>query len=205
MVALFVALGGASYAAIIIPHNSIGPAQLRNGSVTYTKIVPGAVGTVRANTRQLQARVGGKCNAGAAIGAIDQAGKVTCNPALPNEYATSSSQTVNATPVTVATLNLPAGTSYLSIANPVADVSATAAETVQLQCTLGDGASSQTRNLSVETDAAGTVKHVSTSLLVAGPSGTSALSCVVVSHTGTVDPTVSVTAGINAIQTASNN
>ena len=205
MVALFVALGGVGYAAIVIPHNSIGSAQLRNDSVTYTKIVPGAVGSVRANTRQLQARVSAKCNAGTAIGAIDQAGKITCNPSLPNEYATSNSQTVGSSPTTVATLNLPAGTSYLSIANPVADVSATAAETVQLQCTLGDGANSQTRNLSVGTDAAGTVEHVTTSLLVAGPSGTSALSCVVVSHTGTVTPTVSVTAGINGIQTASNN
>ena len=155
MVALFVALGGASYAAIAIPHNSIGPAQLRNGAVTYTKIVPGAVGTVRANTRQLQARVSAKCNIGSAIGAIDQAGKITCNPSLPNEYATSNTQTVSPSPTTVATLNLPAGTSYLSIANPSADVSASAAETVQLQCTLTDGANTQTRNVSVDTEAGG--------------------------------------------------
>jgi hypothetical protein len=35
--ALFVALGGASYAAVTLPRNSVGSAQLRNGSVTLSK------------------------------------------------------------------------------------------------------------------------------------------------------------------------
>jgi hypothetical protein len=36
--ALFVALGGTSYAAISIPRNSIGTSQLRNGAVTGKKL-----------------------------------------------------------------------------------------------------------------------------------------------------------------------
>jgi len=41
--ALFVALGGTSYAAISIPRNSVGTRQLRNGAVTGAKLAKGAV------------------------------------------------------------------------------------------------------------------------------------------------------------------
>ena len=45
--ALFVALGGTSYAAVSIPRNSVGSNQLRNGSVTEKKLnrnsIPGYV------------------------------------------------------------------------------------------------------------------------------------------------------------------
>lgn len=51
--ALFVALGGTSYAAISIPRNSVGTRQLRNGAVTAAKLAKGASGvaTVRAWAR----------------------------------------------------------------------------------------------------------------------------------------------------------
>jgi hypothetical protein len=42
--ALFVALGGTSYAAIILPAGSVGTRQLRNGAVTNKKLAKGAVG-----------------------------------------------------------------------------------------------------------------------------------------------------------------
>lgn len=42
-VALFVALGGASYAAIQLPKESVGSKQLKNGAVTRSKIKNGAV------------------------------------------------------------------------------------------------------------------------------------------------------------------
>jgi hypothetical protein len=42
--ALFVALGGTSYAAVNLPTNSVGTAQLRNGSVTPPKINHGLIG-----------------------------------------------------------------------------------------------------------------------------------------------------------------
>jgi hypothetical protein len=38
LIALFVALGGTSYAAINLPKNSVGTKQLKNGAVTKTKI-----------------------------------------------------------------------------------------------------------------------------------------------------------------------
>jgi hypothetical protein len=36
--ALFVALGGTSYAAVALPHNSVGTEQLKNGAVTGSKV-----------------------------------------------------------------------------------------------------------------------------------------------------------------------
>jgi hypothetical protein len=41
--ALFVALGGTSYAAVSLPRNSVGTAQLRNGAVTAGKLAKGSV------------------------------------------------------------------------------------------------------------------------------------------------------------------
>jgi hypothetical protein len=41
--ALFIALGGASYAAVALPRNSVGSAQLRKDAVTATKVRNGAI------------------------------------------------------------------------------------------------------------------------------------------------------------------
>ncbi len=114
--ALFLSLGGVGYAAVTLPSNSVGTSQLRDDSVSYKKIQPnsvgsvrladngvsnaklannsvsykkiqaGAVGTVRANLNQLQARLKTTCATGSAIGAVDAKGDVTCNSSAPNEY-----------------------------------------------------------------------------------------------------------------------
>lgn len=48
-IALFVALGGTGYAAISIPRNSVGAAQIRNRSITPAKFNPKSIGgSVRA-------------------------------------------------------------------------------------------------------------------------------------------------------------
>lgn len=48
-IALFVALGGTGYAAISIPRNSVGAAQIRNRSITPAKLNPNSIGgSVRA-------------------------------------------------------------------------------------------------------------------------------------------------------------
>jgi hypothetical protein len=63
--ALFVALGGTSYAAIAIPKNSVGSRQLRNGAVTNNKLRNGAVGNRKiANGSVTPAKLNGKDIAG---------------------------------------------------------------------------------------------------------------------------------------------
>jgi hypothetical protein len=48
-IALFVALGGTGYAAVSLPRNSVGPAQLRNHSIDPVKLNPKTIGgSVRA-------------------------------------------------------------------------------------------------------------------------------------------------------------
>ena len=93
--ALFVALGGASWAAIHLPPHSVGNVQLQNFSVGNAKlrpfsvgagkIIPGAVGAAQVNSSQVQLRVAGPCTDGA-MQSIAVSGDVTCTQVLPNEY-----------------------------------------------------------------------------------------------------------------------
>ncbi|HZD87802.1 MAG TPA: hypothetical protein VE088_07335 [Gaiellaceae bacterium] len=106
LIALFVALGGTSYAALRLPKNSVGTKQLRNGAVTGKKIrngaitagkikpkgltVPVATHAVVADTAtnaaavggiaaaQLQRSITGTCSAGSAIRVVASDGTVTC-------------------------------------------------------------------------------------------------------------------------------
>src|SRR5919197_3685365 len=121
LVALFMSVGGVGYAAVSLPDNSVGTAQIRDNAVTYTKIMPNSVGAVRlarhgvtnskirngavsykkiqprsvgkvrANLDQLQARISTACAAGTAIGSVDSLGKPTCNSALPAQVSTAES------------------------------------------------------------------------------------------------------------------
>src|SRR5580658_1771183 len=52
-VALLVALGGTAYAGIMIPKNSVGTKQLKNGAVTTKKIKNGTVTKSKINTKGL--------------------------------------------------------------------------------------------------------------------------------------------------------
>lgn len=205
-VALFMSLGGVGYAAIAIPSNSVGTSALKNNAVSYKKIQPGAVGVVRANTGQLQVRVSGACATGQAIASINQIGKVTCNNTLPSEFGTTNNTaTVAATPVTVTTVALPAGATYIAFANPTATVTSGApAQRTTVTCTLTVGSNTETRSVVVPTD--GTLGDTSTQSIpmqATGDSGTGFVSCTSSVPTGTA-PAVSVTSAINAIQTASN-
>jgi hypothetical protein len=216
--ALFMSLGGVGYAAISIPNNSVGAAQLRsnavtnskinNGAVSFKKIQPGAVGLVRANTGQLQVRVSGTCASGTAVGTINQVGKVTCNNALPSEFGTTSnSATITSTAATVTSVALPTGASYLAFANPTATVTSGggAGQHVTVTCTLTVGSNTQTRSATIDTTGtSGDHSSASIPLQAAGPSGTGSVSCTnSVSGPGAA-PATSVTSAINAIQTASN-
>ncbi|MBV9803400.1 MAG: hypothetical protein JO130_09430, partial [Solirubrobacterales bacterium] len=98
--ALFVALGGAGYAATQLPANSVGSAQLENGSVGNwklkfnavgsRKIINGSVGAKQVNSSQVQLRVGSACSSGA-VKAVGLSGTVTCTPTAPGEFGTSAS------------------------------------------------------------------------------------------------------------------
>ena len=182
--ALFMSLGGVGYAAIAIPDNSVGTAQLKNNAVTnskiknnavnYKKINPGSVGIVRANTNQLQVRVSGTCAAGTAIATVNQVGKVTCNNALPSEFGTTNNTAaVTSTAATVSTLTVASNT--------------------------------QVRSVTIDTTGhSGDTSTASIPLQATGPAGTGSVSCPnAIPGNGTA-PDTSVTAAINAIQTASN-
>jgi hypothetical protein len=215
--ALFLSLGGVGYAAISIPDNSVGTAQIKNNAVTnskiknnavtFKKISPGSVGLVRANTNQLQVRVSGTCATGTAVATINQVGKVTCNNALPSEFGTTNnSATVTSTAATVSTVALPTGASYLAFANPTATVTSGAtAQRVTVTCTLAVGSNTETRSAIIDTTGtAGDNSTASLPLQAAGPAGTSSVSCTnSVPGNGTA-PATSVTSAINALQTASN-
>jgi len=203
VVALFVALGGVGYAAVGVPFNSVGEAQLQHSSVTHSKlrfdavnyqdIVPGAVGRVRANLGQIQARVNGTCAAGTAFGAVGSNGTTICNPARPSEYGAVGTQAVNGA-TTVASVTLPAGSSYLAFANPTATVAKTASAPVNVTCTLTVGDAKQAVTATVDPGATESLP-----LQVAGPAGTAAVSCSTAGGTP-----AGVTSAVNAIQTSSN-
>jgi hypothetical protein len=57
LIALFVALGGTSYAATQLPHNSVGSGQIQSGAVTAAKIRNGAI-TAEKLSPGLRARLG---------------------------------------------------------------------------------------------------------------------------------------------------
>jgi hypothetical protein len=55
--ALFVALGGTSFAAVNLPTGSVGSKQLRNGSVTAPKLAKGAVMPANLNATAIAAHI----------------------------------------------------------------------------------------------------------------------------------------------------
>jgi hypothetical protein len=228
-VALFVALGGVGYAAISLPANSVGNAQLQNGSVGNwklkanavgtRKIINGSVGAKQVNSSQVQLRVGTTCPTGA-VKAISPSGSVTCTPTLPNEVGTSASPvTLGTSATSVATQSLAAGSSYLVLAYPHAVISTTATvpQRVEVDCTLSvppgtitPSSTTTTKNsLAVDLDnghaQAGTIPLV---LPVASATSaqTATVSCTdtATPTSSTTTPTVAVDTTVNSIQTAAN-
>lgn len=197
VVALFFALGGASYAAITIPNNSVGNKQIRNNAVTYQKIAPGTIGSARINQGLVQTRVTGTCTGTTgAIGQITQSGHVSCNPSAPQEFGSSSTGTaVTGTSATVVSRALGAG-SYLLLGDAYANNTGVGDST--LICTLSvPSGSSQARTVTVPGGHQVVVPiNIASTVPTAG--ATSTLACT---QTG---GTVSVDGQINAIGTASN-
>ncbi len=216
LVALFVALGGAGYAAVVIPNNSVGTAQLKNNavsnsklkdnSVTYKKILPGSVGIVRANTSQLQVRVSGTCAPLSAIGSIDSIGKVSCNSTLPPETGVVDTRTPGSTPTLINTVPLASPGRYLALANPSATVGAgtpaSVGSVITVTCTLTAGGSSQTRSVTVTVGTSQSIASIP--LQVQGSPGNATVSCARTSSSAptVLIPVVSVTSSLNVLQVA---
>jgi hypothetical protein len=226
--ALFVALGGAGWAALRVPPNSVGTTQLQNFSVSNAKlrgnsvgpakIMPGAVGARQVNSSQVQLRVTGSCVLGA-VQSFTASGDVTCTPALPNEYGTNASpSTLGAAPSQVAALSLsagPAGSSYLVIGNAKVAVNATApagqSQSVEVHCSMaliGSSGTSGEFDANVggtsPTTQSGTIPLVMP-VAVSGSQQTAAVTCSDTAPPADPAPSVVVTPTINAIQTAGNN
>lgn len=183
VVALFVAAGGASYAAVSLPAGSVGNAQIQNGAVSnwkiqngavgnfklagnavgFRKIIPGTIGAVRVNKNAVQLRVSGACvGASQAISSIQNSGKVTCTPTSPTEWGGGQPNAVAITSPTASTtvtgISLPPNSSYLVIANPQVSASGTVTtpQQVVVTCTLSVGQSTsatQTRTVSLDLSA----------------------------------------------------
>jgi hypothetical protein len=225
--ALFVALGGVSWAAVHLPDHSVGNAQLQNfsvgnaklrsNSVGAAKIIPGAVGARQVNQDQVQLRVAGPCTDGA-MQSVAQSGDVTCTPVLPNEYGSNTAATTLASGSTqVASQSLAAGSSYLVLAYPHVVISGAAGQHVEVDCTLSVPAGSGTRppanpttttkTLAVDLASATQAQAATIPLVlpVASASGSqpATVSCTDESPTSPA-PTVTVDTTISAIQTASN-
>ncbi len=115
LVALFVALGGSAYAALKLPANSVGPAQLKKGAVTPTKLSPAA--------KTALSRPGPKSEAGARgpEGPRGDSGpKGDTGPAGPGATIMNWDEAASATP-TVKTIGTALGVTFsaeCSIPNP---------------------------------------------------------------------------------------
>jgi hypothetical protein len=73
-VALAVALGGTSYAAAVLPRNSVGTAQLKTGAVTSLKVANGSLLRLDFKAGQLPAGPKGAAGARGAVGPAGPAG-----------------------------------------------------------------------------------------------------------------------------------
>lgn len=213
--ALFVALGGAGYAALRIPAGSVGTAQLQNFSVGNAKlkpdsvgprkIIPGSVGTSQVNSSQVQLRVTGPCSTGA-IQSIAQTGDPTCTPVLPNEYGTAGPATTLGFPQSqAAALSLPgavAGTPYLVFADvQVGANGSSGTQSFDPGCTLAVGSLAISGQVPIPASGGSGMIPLVLPVSVSSPSEPATVTC----NAGPNDPTVTVHATINAIQTASNN
>jgi hypothetical protein len=168
-IALFVALGGASYAAIKIPANSVGNRQLKRNAVTSSKVRDHSLLAADFKAGQLQKGAAGAQGPAGATGATGPTGPV--GPSSATEVFVDGDVTANTgTAKTVATLtNLPAGSYVITsktvgrsaVANDAesACVLSAGTDTDRSQAHLNNGAPGQTQvnQLTTTTTASGNV------------------------------------------------
>jgi hypothetical protein len=93
--ALFVALGGSSYAAIKLPKNSVGAKQIKTGAVGASEVKEGSLGTSDFKASQLAALEGPRGTAGA--------------PGVSGYQLITETEATSAAPSKTHTLTCPAG------------------------------------------------------------------------------------------------
>lgn len=199
VVALFMSLGGASYAAISLPAASVGTKQLQNNAVSFRKIAPHSVGVVRIVPSMVQLRVKGTCTGPyQAISSINMNGSADCatTGAAEADSGVGKQTTVapGTTATTLASYSLAGGTPYLVQATPRIEVSGSglANNHVTVTCKLAAGTATtavDTESTTVTIDPAGDPEYASLPLTVTAPSSVNAmaatLSCTQSSTTGT--------------------
>jgi hypothetical protein len=119
-IALFVALGGTGYAAISIPRNSVGAAQIRNRSITPAKFNPKSIGgsvrawaIIRANATMLASTRGASVGAGQIPGEY----LIQWDMKLPRTCATVANvdqRSSNLTPVQIGNVSTSLAIGYVS-------------------------------------------------------------------------------------------
>jgi hypothetical protein len=212
-VALFMSLGGASYAATTLVHTNqihnwaITNAKIANNAVTFNKIKPSSVGVKRVVKSEVQLRLRNVCASGQAMTAVDVNGNVTCAPAMSSETNSAAAKAVDVssptTAATVSSLSLPAGTGYTVQANPYITVtpstdSSAVDQHVVVTCTLTAGTAAAQRSATFDLPAASDtpapqVQNASIPLVAVAPSNTAATAAEVSCVTNVTD-----TSGSNA-------
>jgi hypothetical protein len=229
-VALFVALSGGAYAAVTIPANSVGFAQLKSGAVgfrdlatgsvgtrdvannaiTYTKIAKGQIGHARVAQSQIQWRVTGKCTGANAVQSVSDTGSVTCAATLPTDYSTaglSEPLTSTTTPTVLASESVPAGTAVQVTSTPyvIVDGGTAGVDNVEVTCEIAVGTTTETRSAIISV---GTNREQGTAqipLSVDVPAQSSASEAAVVctrAYSAPAAPAVQASAGVDATQVA---
>lgn len=229
--ALFVALSGGAYAAVVIPNDSVGFNQLRPGAVaasrlannavitpkvandaiTYTKIAPGQIGHVRVAQNQIQWRVNGRCTGTSAVQAITATGGASCGTTLADAYSTPG-LTEPLTSPTAATMlaseALPVGSGYLLEATPYVEVKGSAgAQNVSVTCEIAAGSVTESRTATLALTAAAEQETAQIPLSIVLPAQGSATEAAVAcdrSYDTSTAPVVQASSGLIATPVAAN-
>jgi hypothetical protein len=210
--ALFIALSGGAVAAVAIPSNSVGTAQLRHRAVDHDKLGVGAVGSANVNRHQVQVRIGGACSGWSSIASVGYRGNVSCKRTLPAEVGTPglTVSVPSGAASVVADESLPGGSAYLVTANPSVTVtgSNTSAQLVAVTCTLQAGSAKATQTATVDLsptiDAGATALPLTLTVSQSTSPTQVALACTASTDGGSSSPKVTVSSPINAIQTLRN-
>ncbi|MFT4049407.1 MAG: hypothetical protein QM648_06150 [Solirubrobacterales bacterium] len=145
--ALFIALGGVSYAAVKLPANSVGEKQLKNKAVTLKKIDPKAKAALKGQ-KGADGAAGAKGETGArgsdgtdGVDGIDGATGATGPSDLYRTAAASGDTAFDENLTTIASLDLPAGDYLLLATGQVSNTRVPASTSRYAECLLMDGAS----------------------------------------------------------------